>query len=395
LNFRRSAGPSAPKYGFFKARVWQGMTMSVWLRHLWRNRFAVSPRRIPQALRLSLFATFSSLLHGLDWLLFSRRVSRTTLAHPPLFVIGHWRTGTTLLHELLALDDRFTSPTTYQCFAPLHFLVSDRIVPTLLPHLMSARRPMDDMTAAFDTPQEDEIALCNMGLPSPYSRWLFPNNPDPDAQYFDLANLSPRELKRWHDGLRLFLRRVALRDPRRLVLKTPLHTARVARLAAMFPGSQFIHIVRDPFVVFPSTAYTCRRLWSTQGFQNPRFEGLEEYVFTNFERMYKSFEDARPQLGPRQLYELRYEDLVRAPVEEMRKLYAALELGDIERVRPALEGYFARARDYRTNRFELTDDLRRRIGERWAGYIRRYGYDAQPSDRQPAAPSGEASSAPR
>jgi hypothetical protein len=75
----------------------------------------------------------------------------------------------------------------------------------------------------------------------------------------------------------------------------------------------------------------------------------------------------------------------------MRKLYAALELGDLERVRPALEGYFARAKDYRTNRFELTDDLRRRIGERCAGYIKRYGYDAQLSDRQPAAPLGETS----
>ena len=133
--------------------------MSVWLRHLWRNRFAVSPGRIPQALRLSLFATFSSLLYGLDWLIFSRRVSRTTLVHPPLFVIGHGGTGTTLLQELLALDDRFTSPTTYQCFAPLHFLVSDRIVPRLFPHLMSARRPMDNMTAAFDKPQEDEPRL--------------------------------------------------------------------------------------------------------------------------------------------------------------------------------------------------------------------------------------------
>ena len=75
-------------------------------------------------------------------------------------------------------------------------------------------------------------------------------------------------------------------------------------------------------------------------------------MFANFERMYKSFQDAKRQLGPRQLDELRYEDLVRAPVEEMRKLYAALEVGDSERVRPALEGYFARAKDYRTNRFD-------------------------------------------
>ena len=39
-------------------------------------------------------------------------------------MIGHWRSGTTLLHELLVLDPRHTFPDTYACFAPNHFLVS-------------------------------------------------------------------------------------------------------------------------------------------------------------------------------------------------------------------------------------------------------------------------------
>ena len=229
-----------------------------------------------------------------------------------------------------------------------------------------------------------------MGLPSPYSKWLFPNNPDHDAQYFDLANLSPRELKRWHDGLRLFLRRVALRDPRRLRSQDAAAHGPRGSARGDVPRKS-VHPHRPRSVRGVACFHTCRRLWSTQGFQNPRFEGLDEYIFTNFERMYKSFQDAKPQLGPRQLYELRYEDLVRARLGGMRQALRRPRLGDSERVRPALEGYFARAKDYARTGSSFPDDVRRRIGERWAGYMRRYGYDAQPSDRQPAASPGETS----
>ena len=41
----------------------------------------------------------------------------------PVFVIGHWRAGTTLLHELLVRDPRHTYPNTYDCFGPNHFLL--------------------------------------------------------------------------------------------------------------------------------------------------------------------------------------------------------------------------------------------------------------------------------
>jgi len=53
---------------------------------------------------------------------------------PPLFLVGHWRSGTTLLHELLCLDARYTYPTTHACMNPHHFVLSEgnTLVITLL-----------------------------------------------------------------------------------------------------------------------------------------------------------------------------------------------------------------------------------------------------------------------
>jgi hypothetical protein len=247
--------------------------------------------------------------------------------------------------------------------------------------MLPTRRPMDNMAVGYDRPQEDEFALCNLGVPSPYLRWTFPNRDCPWDHYLDLDGLSGDELRRWGEALTGFVRRIAYRDPRRLVLKSPTHTARVARLVELFPGAQFIHIVRDPFVVFPSTVHTWKKLWNAMGFQVPRFAGLEEYVLATFERMYRGFERARPMLNGATLYEVRYEDLIRDPVGEVRQMYARLGLGEFAAVEPRLREYLARNSDYRTNRFELDPRLREAIGRRWRGYIERYGYaDALPRD---------------
>ena len=51
--------------------------------------------------------------------------------------------------------------------------------------------------------------------------------------------------------------------------------ALLAKVAAQFPDAKFVHIVRDPFVIFPSTVHLWKTLYSTQGMQKPRFEGLD------------------------------------------------------------------------------------------------------------------------
>ena len=43
------------------------------------------------------------------------------------FIMGHWRTGTTFLQELLWHDPRLASPSNYQVYATNHFLLTEHI----------------------------------------------------------------------------------------------------------------------------------------------------------------------------------------------------------------------------------------------------------------------------
>jgi hypothetical protein len=233
---------------------------------------------------------------------------------------------------------------------------------------------MDDMAITWESPQEDEFALCNLGVPSPYRTVAFPNHPPQCQEYLDLENIGLDERLKWQHALMRFLKQITYRTPKRIVLKSPPHTCRIPALLEMFPDARFVHIVRNPYEVFFSTVKTWKRLYEGQGFQKPRFEGLEEYVFETYLRMQRRLDATRGLVAPNRFHELRYEDLVSDPVGQLRTAYERLELDDFERVAPAIEAYQASRASYKTKPYAMASEDRRRIAERWGEYIARYGY---------------------
>jgi hypothetical protein len=364
----------APRKREWTPRMWEGCDFFAWLRLLVRNRFAVEGPYVYIAVIVTVVSFFHTLLRLLQTALYGGRVRRTPILEAPLFIVGHWRTGTTLLHELLILDERHTFPTTYECLEPNHFLLTERYLTRFLPFLMPSRRPMDNMAAGWDRPQEDEFALCMLGQPSPYLTIAFPNRLPQDQEALDLDGLAPRARRSWKRAFSRFLQQLTFRRPGRLILKSPTHSCRIRHLLEMFPEARFVHIVRDPYVVFPSTVNLWKALYETHGLQRPTFAGLEEHVVCTFTHLYDKLEEGKRLVDPRRFHELRYEDLVRDPVGEMRTLYERLEMGGFERVLPRLERYLETMKDYQTNRYRLTPELRAEITRRWGGVIRRYGY---------------------
>jgi hypothetical protein len=98
-------------YPFWSPRFWHGMRFGDWMQLLAENHFRVHPYRWTLAGLISCITPFNTVMSRVQRLVFGRRIDATVI-QPPLFIIGHWRSGTTFLHELLLLDERFTCPTT-------------------------------------------------------------------------------------------------------------------------------------------------------------------------------------------------------------------------------------------------------------------------------------------
>ncbi len=359
----------------WQAHIWQGIDFFAWVRLLARNRFAVHWSLWYVAAIVSVVSVGHTVLRWLQQLIYGRRVARTRITAAPIFIVGHWRTGTTLLHEMLILDERHNYPTTYECLEPNHFLLTERLFSRIFRWVTPSRRPMDNMAAGFDRPQEDEFALCMIGVPSPYERIAFPNRLPARAEHLDLSDLRPAALAAWKRAFQRFLQQLTCKNPRRLVLKSPPHSARIKTLLEMFPDARFVHIVRDPRVVFPSTVRLWKTMFRVHGLQRPTNAGLEEYVSNTFVHLYEKLEEGKRLVPPGRFHELRYEDLVRDPLGEMRKLYDSLELGGFEKhLQARLEQYLEANRGYETNQYPLSPEQRKEIEQRCGTVIRRYGY---------------------
>src|SRR5688500_13429120 len=155
----RGAKNSYPWYGPW---FWHGMTWWAWIRFICRQRLRIHPVRWAMAMLITLITPFNTFWGAVQSLIYGKRINDTTISEPPLFIVGHWRSGTTLLHELISLDDRFATPNTYQCFAPKHFLLTERVITWLFAWVVPKQRPMDNMAASWKNPQEDEFALLTL-----------------------------------------------------------------------------------------------------------------------------------------------------------------------------------------------------------------------------------------
>lgn len=369
-------------YPLWAPRFWHGMLFTDWIRLLAKNRFRIHPLRWALAGTVTVASTFNTKMRLAQLALLGHAVGKTAVPDDPIFILGHWRSGTTYLHELLAVDDRFATPTTYQCFAANHFLLTEPVITRLLWFLLPSRRPMDNVAAGWHAPQEDEFALCAKGVPSPYLRMSFPNDPtDEYLDYLDLENIGADQLRQWQAALTEFLRQLSvLYKDKRIVLKSPTHTGRIGVLANMFPKAKFIHMLRDPYDVVPSTVRLWQSLEEVQGLQIPKYEWTEQYVHRAYQKMYDGFFKAREELDEHRIVDIRYESLVEDPCAEVRRAYETLGLEDFDNVHEKLQAVVAAKRNYQKNTHALDPQLITNINQHWRRYFERFGYDMRASN---------------
>ena len=100
-----------------------GVCLLPWLTILWQHLRWVEIQYYPRMLFVSLLSVFNSCLACIEHFLYNAAIHRTKLPDDPIFIIGHPRTGTTLLHNLLATDEQHLFYATTFCVGfPSSFL---------------------------------------------------------------------------------------------------------------------------------------------------------------------------------------------------------------------------------------------------------------------------------
>lgn len=358
-----------------------GMTFGDWLRALAENRFCVNPRYWPGAANITANCLANSSLKCWENFRHGRAI-RATVVPPPLFVLGVWRSGTTHLHNLLARDERFAFPTTFEVFYPHTFLSTERTIKPFMAFMMPERRPQDNVRMGIDEPQEDEFALCGLTRLSFTLAWAFPRN----ASYYrflTLRDATPEERRRWQHALYAFVQKLTYKHRKPLILKSPAHMGRIRLLLEIFPNAKFVHIHRDPFAVFKSSLYTSRavtHVWSLQRYEPP---DLESVILRQHREVWDAFFEERRLIPPERFCELSYDDLTRDPIAALRQIYERLDLPPFDVAEPKFREYIASLADYRPNQFaDLPPEQRERVVRQWRRCFDEWGYATQGEPRE-------------
>jgi hypothetical protein len=183
------------------------------------------------------------------------------------------------------------------------------------------------------------------------------------------------EVTRWGNALTTFLKKLTLRYERRLVLKSPPHTARIRLLLGLFPDARFVHIHRNPYVVFRSTRHTIRTVQPLYHLREGPIQDGDDRIISVFTEMYDAYFEERRLIPRGRLCEVAFEDLECDPIGVVGSIYEALGLSGFEAVRPRLEDYLTTIASYRKNRLdELPEPLRHRIAHEWGRSFDEWGY---------------------
>jgi hypothetical protein len=210
---------------------------------------------------------------------------------------------------------------------------------------------------------------------SPCTGWVFPRRQQHYDRYLTFRDVPEEEVRRWKDAFRLLLKKLTWKLRRPLLLKSPPHTARIRLLLEMFPGARFVHIHRDPYVVFQSTRHLIATSHPFFRLQTPERNDDDEQIIRRYREMYEAFFEQRNLVPAGQYAEIGFEDLDMDPMGQIQHIYDRLNLGDFADVAPAVQRYLASVQDYRKNRHEeLPAGLRERIAKAWQRCFDEWGY---------------------
>jgi len=312
-----------------------------------------------------------------EWLRNGRLIEAAELTEDPVFIIGHWRSGTTFLHNLMSCDPQFGCLRMFEALAPDFSLATASWLPKVFERLVPSKRPMDNMEWPMDAPQEEEIPLAKVTPYSWYLQFLFPQQAVATFEKYVLMNGAKQRARNEFKSKYLQLLKIAsLQDGgRRLLLKNPVNTARIPLLLELFPNARFVFIHRSPYEVFPSTMNLHRRILELTALQNYSDEDIERNVIEIYHRAIERYRLDAEMVPAGQLIEIGYDQLTADPLATLASVYDALGLDGFESAEGPVREHLDAVADYERNDFDrLSDRMIELIEREWDVGFRSWGY---------------------
>ncbi len=295
---------------------------------------------------------------------------------PPVFILGHWRSGTTHLYNIMTKSDEWSYVPPVATGLPWDLFGLGRVFSPILERALPEHRYIDNIPVKPDSPQEDEIALANMSPHSFYHGIYFPSdfsNYLNRGLFFD--GCSKKEISDWEERFQYLMRKLYLyHDNKPLLIKNPVYTGRLATLKRLFPTAKFIHIHRNPHEVFRSMQNFYAKLLKQFALQGYDHVDIDEAILSVYPRMMNQLEEDCANLSDDRYFEIGYQALDTDPVGTIKAIYDRLNLPGFSQAEGKFEAYLQTVDSFEKNKFTPTTKAAQQVEARWGYFLDKWGY---------------------
>lgn len=329
----------------------------------------------PKLLLTLLVIIISTPFQLFEYFYFRKKVCAFKFKKPPIFIIGHWRSGTTHLHNLLCQDTNHGYLTTYQSVFPNNML-SKWIFKTFMSLNIPETRPADNVKLSPDYPQEEEFALANMTLASFYHFFYFPALNDVLYQkYVRFDSPDKQEILSFQNKYKELLAKAVFNLKKdQIIIKNPVNTGKLKMLLQMFPDAKFIHIHRNPVITYLSTYKFFVSLLPTTALTSYHDEEIKNYIIRNYKILMQDYLESRKLIPPENLLDIRYEEFEEDNLGHIKEIYQKFGLETWHEAEPYFKNYISRQMHYKKNIHKIQKQELEIILKEWDFAMKAFGY---------------------
>ena len=325
--------------------------------------------------------TISSFFYGMIELVFyAREIENTVINDAPIFVLGHYRNGTTLLQKLLCSDSNFGSIKYQDVFFPISAFIFPGITRRIQQLMISVfgikNIFFNNMTLRLNDPGEEDLYMIS-GSSRYSTAWGFVF-PRAIMKYFNKWTIfdNNKEKEKWKRAYSYYMKRITLKnDHRPLVLKSPPNIARIKVLLELFPNARFVFISRNPYHVF----YSMQNLWTNViekyfTLQKISVHERHDIILSLYSTLMSQYIEDRGLIPEGQHIEIRFEDLEQDPIGEIEKIYSSLDIPGFDLSIESIKGRLELEKGYSKNSYNYDEKTLDIISEKWGDFIHEWNY---------------------
>ena len=332
--------------------------------------------KIPKLVLTFIVILISTPFQLYEYFIFRNKIKKFRFKKPPVFIIGHWRSGTTHLHNLLCKDPNHGFVTTYQGVFPNN-MKSKWIFKTFMELNIPDKRPSDNVKLSADFPQEEEFALGSMTVATFYHFFYFPSLNDTLYEKFirlnGISTQAKKALKRKYNEL---LVKAALNTKKdQIIIKNPLNTGKIKLLLEMYPDAKFIHIYRNPIITYLSTNRFFKSLLPATYLEDYNEDYITEKIVLNYKNLMNDYFETKDLIPKQNLYEIKFEDFDENNLLHLKEIYDQLGLETWKDAKPHFTSYIQAQEHYKKNKYKITKAELDLLKDEWGFAMKKLDYE--------------------